>query len=283
MTPCIPRCDPVECDVIDYHGDSLRLSSFGRRRRRSVAPQQQRRQRHSKSLENDENVMVAGSIRISDKFELGDKSSGSKPSTNWNDVARDDCSSMSYQPEGMNSFAFGIGATLFLIAQCILIAVWVCIYQRHKSAQNLASRDPQRDDCDESVAHTSGNFGMLFPLPPSMPVKTPPDAAPDFPDYNPYTADLFRRRQRDVTCDEQDFPSIVSVSSVASSVASVGTTMYTSLVSPKQSSKSKRPTSSSTSASASMWPKRNFVVGVFSSAESTNRAFEDDSIDQRKA
>ena len=35
VTPCIPRCDPVNCDVTDFHGDSQRLSSFGRRKRRS--------------------------------------------------------------------------------------------------------------------------------------------------------------------------------------------------------------------------------------------------------
>ena len=210
--------------------------------------------------------MVAGVIRISDKFELGDKTSPTKPTSNWNDVTRDDCNNL-YQQDGMNSFAFGIGATLFLIAQCILIAVWICIYQRHKTSHKTSQESDGRDECDENVA--SGNFGSLFPIPPILPGKGVQDPRPDFREFNPYTADLFRRRTRDAACDEGgDFPSLVSVSSVDSSIASAGTTMYASLVNPRQNKKSK-------------WPKRNFNE-TFSTAEAINPVFDFEE-DQRKA
>ena len=33
VTPCIPRCDPVRCDVTDSYGRSENMRSYGRRRR----------------------------------------------------------------------------------------------------------------------------------------------------------------------------------------------------------------------------------------------------------
>ena len=53
-------------------------------------------ERRQKSLENDENVMVAGVIHISDKFELGDKKSSTAKeplsSSEWNEgVIQEDC------------------------------------------------------------------------------------------------------------------------------------------------------------------------------------------------
>jgi hypothetical protein len=95
----------------------------------------------------------------------------------------------------------------------------------------------------------------------------------DFHDYNPYTADVFRRRplSRDVSsCDETnnnnttavaaaqfalgDFPSITSIDSLS-------TTMYSSLVSPKSGS------------CKSNWARRN-LGAVFSGTDSTNPMFE---------
>lgn len=92
MTPCIPRCDPVQCDVTDYNGNTQRLASFGRRKKREISNQFDRQ---PKSLDNGENIMVASVIHISDKFQLGDKSSKkqslSETSSDWSeDVASDD-------------------------------------------------------------------------------------------------------------------------------------------------------------------------------------------------
>ena len=271
MTPCIPRCDPVECDVTDYHGDNQRLSSFGRRKRRSVTD------RRPKSLENDENVMVAGVIHISDKFELGDKKSATPststksllPSSEWNEgVVQEDCGNGGPHPEGLNTFAFAIGATLFLLAQCVLIAVWICLYHRQKLLQSGRGSNPASSSTDDEALHTS--FGTLFPTPPGLSGKI---ISPDgFRDYNPYTADLFRRRpvtRETVECEEENnnnnaatvetFPSIHSISSVDSSLTSVGTTMYSSLVNPSREGNCK-----------SNWARRN-LGAVFSgpSGEST--------------
>ena len=52
------RCDPVVCDVPDYHGSSRSIASFGRKKRSA-----------EHDLGKDDDVMVAGVIHISDQFE----------------------------------------------------------------------------------------------------------------------------------------------------------------------------------------------------------------------
>ena len=34
VTPCIPRCDPVDCRVTDYYGREREVQSHGKRKRR---------------------------------------------------------------------------------------------------------------------------------------------------------------------------------------------------------------------------------------------------------
>lgn len=63
------RCDPVVCDITDYHGSSQSLTSFGRRKRRSTEHQK-------------EDVMVAGLIHISDQFHLTNQ----EQDTNWEET-----------------------------------------------------------------------------------------------------------------------------------------------------------------------------------------------------
>lgn len=56
--PPFSRCDPVVCDVTDYHGSSRSIASFGRKKRSA-----------EHDLGKDDDVMVAGVIHISDQFE----------------------------------------------------------------------------------------------------------------------------------------------------------------------------------------------------------------------
>ena len=37
VTPCMPTCEPVQCDVLDYTGQTRTVDSYGKRRRRRSA------------------------------------------------------------------------------------------------------------------------------------------------------------------------------------------------------------------------------------------------------
>lgn len=67
VTPCLPTCEPVICNVRNYDGSSREMDSFGRRRRRrSIASS-------SNIDSNEEEILVAKAIQIKDKFEFNGK------------------------------------------------------------------------------------------------------------------------------------------------------------------------------------------------------------------
>ena len=139
VTPCIPRCDPVRCDVTDYYGRSNNLKSFGKRKKRS-----------SSSSEGEDNeLMVAGVIHISDKFELEDstKSKDQGDSDSNHGVIKNDGTdhfggssssgeevwTQQYNGDScLNTASFAIGATIFLLAQCLLVGFWTYLYYKRK-------------------------------------------------------------------------------------------------------------------------------------------------------
>ena len=59
VTPCLPTCEPVQCDVHDYLGYQRKIESMGRRRRRD-----------NSAAKRDENLLVVQTIRIADKFQV---------------------------------------------------------------------------------------------------------------------------------------------------------------------------------------------------------------------
>lgn len=58
VTPCLPKCEPVQCDVQDYLGYQRQIDSMGRRRRRV-----------RRDVEA-EDLLVVQTIRIADKFQV---------------------------------------------------------------------------------------------------------------------------------------------------------------------------------------------------------------------
>ena len=36
VTPCMPKCEPVQCDITDYTGQSRTVDSYGRRKKRDL-------------------------------------------------------------------------------------------------------------------------------------------------------------------------------------------------------------------------------------------------------
>ena len=65
VTPCLPTCEPVLCNVRSFDGSSREMDSFGRRRRR--------RSISSDDASNEEEILVAKAIQIKDKFAFNGK------------------------------------------------------------------------------------------------------------------------------------------------------------------------------------------------------------------
>ena len=207
VTPCIPRCDPVRCDLTDYYGRSNTLKSYGRRRKKrsSSSP--------SSATDGEDNeLMVAGVIHISDKFELEDSGELDKPGnegnlkkkqdTNrgqggggagtrhsggedvWTRYNRDSC---------LNTSSFAIGATLFLVAQCLLVGFWTFLYYKKKREKE------EEVSCSMSESVLQEQFHQRRPRTPTMKpmrhqrVMSTAASSTDsgLADYDPYFVDPF--------------------------------------------------------------------------------------------
>ena len=74
VTPCMPRCQPVECVYQDFYGgDNTRITSYGKRRRREAALERWQeavlpRNSREVGVKTGEEVLVTHAFMISDKF-----------------------------------------------------------------------------------------------------------------------------------------------------------------------------------------------------------------------
>ncbi|CAH1184115.1 unnamed protein product [Phyllotreta striolata] len=118
VTPCMPTCEPVQCDEEEPNGELRSVVSYGKRRRR-----------RSTSLSHEDMLLVQ-SIQITDKFGF-DKDN--KSTSIGNEAV--------YIP-GDTGFCINVAGlivavTVFLSAQLAVIAAWTFIWQRRKLINKL--------------------------------------------------------------------------------------------------------------------------------------------------
>lgn len=147
VSPCLPTCEPVKCDVADYTGDVRLVDSYGRRKRRDAA---------------QEELLVVQTIEIVDKFSPPSTSSESSTTdrsssigTLVNELERQrnayhygdmrqhsNSSSMTevfikekLSGSCINTLGLIIAGALFLAAQLVIIVAWTYIWQRKRRAK----------------------------------------------------------------------------------------------------------------------------------------------------
>jgi len=70
VTPCLPTCEPVKCNVKNMDGSEREADSFGRKRRKRRNIDNSINSNNTAVNENEE-IVVVQSIQISDKFGFG--------------------------------------------------------------------------------------------------------------------------------------------------------------------------------------------------------------------
>ncbi|KAJ6637402.1 hypothetical protein Bhyg_10132, partial [Pseudolycoriella hygida] len=135
VTPCMPTCEPVQCDQEDISGELRSLISFGRKRRSVNATENRYRRETSKQASHDDMLLVQ-SIQITDKFGF-EKQQSAKPKTSTTSET------VFYAPEVTGFCVNGLGlivaGTVFLLAQLAVIAIWTFLYQRRRKQRSIDS------------------------------------------------------------------------------------------------------------------------------------------------
>jgi len=125
VTPCLPKCEPVVCDVEDYYGMVRRVDSYGRRkrRRRSNAPT-------NKNISKDEEMLLVQSIRIADKFQFDDEAMRKRrPFDPESAASAADDIKASFQKPCVTMATLLLAAAVFLATQVALAGAWIYFWQ----------------------------------------------------------------------------------------------------------------------------------------------------------
>lgn len=132
VTPCLPKCEPVVCDVEDYYGMVRRVDSYGRRRRRREV---------AGAGAKDEDVLLVQSIRIADKFQFdadprGGPAGSAAAAGHKHNLLRGDDPHPQVRPGAggvhracVTASSLLLSAAVFLGLQVLLAAGWVYLWR----------------------------------------------------------------------------------------------------------------------------------------------------------
>lgn len=117
VTPCMPSCEPVQCDQEESTGELRSVVSYGRRKRRSANPV-------------IDDMLLVQSIQITDKFGFDHRNMSKSSSSIGSETM--------YLPTSepglcINMAGLIVAGTVFLAAQLAVIAAWTFIWQKRKA------------------------------------------------------------------------------------------------------------------------------------------------------
>ncbi|KAI4459504.1 hypothetical protein MML48_6g00003547 [Holotrichia oblita] len=118
VTPCMPSCEPVQCNQEESTGELRSVISYGKRRRR-------------RSTNPHDDLLLVQTIQIKDKFGFGNEN---KSASVTNEAI--------YLPTNENGFCINmagliVAGTVFLASQLAIIAAWTFISQRRRLENKL--------------------------------------------------------------------------------------------------------------------------------------------------
>ncbi|XP_059621103.1 uncharacterized protein LOC132264798 [Phlebotomus argentipes] len=129
VTPCMPTCEPVQCDEEDFSGELRSLISYGRKRRSVNAS---RRMRRETLKQPPEDMLLVQSIEITDKFGFEKQQSQIRPTTKETVFMATD-----NQAFCINGFGLILAGAVFLLAQVSVIGIWTFLWQRRRKQRNF--------------------------------------------------------------------------------------------------------------------------------------------------
>ncbi|KAK2719667.1 uncharacterized protein LOC136037301 [Artemia franciscana] len=132
VTPCLPACEPVQCDIIDFIGEVRNVESYGRRKREV-------RERRSSQKEE---LLVVQQLRIFDKFVPDSQTDSFQYLDNNNSTALLN-PAVFVRDQGnnycVNMMGLVIAGALFLIAQVVIVGAFSYIWAKRKNSKHVES------------------------------------------------------------------------------------------------------------------------------------------------
>ncbi|XP_038104913.1 uncharacterized protein LOC6036502 [Culex quinquefasciatus] len=138
VTPCMPTCEPVQCDQDDFAAGELRsIVSYGRKRRsvNATADFSLRRERRETTHQApQDDMLLVQSIQITDKFGF-EKQQQAKPKISSSETVF--VASSDAQGICVNGLGLIVAAAVFLLGQLAVIAIWTFLWQRRRKQRQF--------------------------------------------------------------------------------------------------------------------------------------------------
>lgn len=142
VTPCMPKCEPVECDIRDYTGQSRTVDSYGRKKRWTSDSRQKR-------MADMEETLVVSTLQIVDRLgnrnrlrqrpntvqDVGFKNVSFNREVDSNQVVYSD-SELELDGKCVDDTSMIAGAIVFFIVQIFLLLLWTVLWKKRRSAQS---------------------------------------------------------------------------------------------------------------------------------------------------
>ncbi|KAH8384852.1 hypothetical protein KR093_010104, partial [Drosophila rubida] len=139
VTPCMPSCEPVQCDQENTSGEYRSLLFYGRKRRavNATAPYRQRREIDNALKSGAEEMLLVQSIRITDKFGFEHQQS-CKASIGENYEGNETTFTSTESGHGFCVNAIGLitAVTICLLTPLAIIGIWRYCYQLQQEHSN---------------------------------------------------------------------------------------------------------------------------------------------------
>ncbi|XP_055620980.1 uncharacterized protein LOC129765119 [Toxorhynchites rutilus septentrionalis] len=138
VTPCMPTCEPVQCDHDDFAAGELRsIVSYGRKRRSVNATQEyslRRLRRETTHQAPQDDMLLVQSIQITDKFGF-EKQQQAKPKLSSSETVF--VASTDAQGICVNGLGLIVAGAVFLLGQLAIIAIWTYLWQRRRKQRQF--------------------------------------------------------------------------------------------------------------------------------------------------
>jgi len=138
ITPCLPKCKPVECSVLDYTGQTRAVQSYGKRKKRSTDNSITSFLRLKRDVAPEE-MLVIQTLKIVDKYgkrKAEKKAKELKEYSFENHRVEDEVSEDLLTSDCLNKTSMVTGAILFLLAQVIIVILFAIIWRRNHNQKD---------------------------------------------------------------------------------------------------------------------------------------------------
>lgn len=158
VTPCMPTCPPVTCDVLDYTGQTRQVESYGRKKRSTALMPRTKRQA------DPEEVLVVQTLRIVDKKkglalpqQTYDELTNSATNSSLRNYVRETSMLPTHPEKCVEENTLISGAVIFLVIQIIILSMFVFLWKKKRENQAKEVITPPESTTDSlSYMYESG-------------------------------------------------------------------------------------------------------------------------------